>query len=160
LKAPVDIFNLEDATEDARVLFTDVESYFDELARLIEGKPAVFIFNLGESSFQAWADKRVQHVIVPACYQSDEIPITVDRTVQRNSLFVYIAADGPCLRPLFILPRKNSESELMKQGINSELATTPIKFRSSASSADLRSNCFHFIQATKHNRVTSVRLVQ
>jgi hypothetical protein len=84
----------------------DIESYFDELARLIDGKPAAFIFNLDDSGFQAWADKHVRHVIVPACYQSDEIPIPVDRAAQRNSLLAYIAADGTYLRPLLILPCK------------------------------------------------------
>jgi hypothetical protein len=53
----------------------DVESYFDELARFIDGKPAAFIFNLNESDFQAWADKRLRHVTVPVCYQSDKILI-------------------------------------------------------------------------------------
>jgi hypothetical protein len=138
-------------------------------------------------------------VIVPTCYQGDEIPIPVDSAAQRNSLLIYIAADGTYLRPLLILPRKTIESELIEQGTNSELATmvhqehgfiltvlfedwcyevfslreksgasvwsirekqssfqtgsavtTPIKFRSSASSADVESNCFHLIQATKH----------
>jgi hypothetical protein len=101
----------------------DVESYFDELAILIDGKPAAFISHLDESGFQAWADKRVQHVIIPACYQSDEIPILVDRVAQRNSLLVYIVADGTYLRPLLIIPHKTIESVLIEQGINSELAT-------------------------------------
>jgi hypothetical protein len=99
-----------------------VESYFGELARLIDGKSAAFIFNLDESGFQVWADKRVRHVIVPACYERDEIPISVDRAAQRKSLLVCITVYDTYLRPLLILTRETIERVLIEQGINSELA--------------------------------------
>jgi hypothetical protein len=66
----------------------DAQLYFEELARLVNGKPASLIFNLEESGFQDWADRRVRHVILPASYQGDEIPVPMDRSIKRMSLLV------------------------------------------------------------------------
>jgi hypothetical protein len=56
----------------------DIQVYFEDLAKLVDGKPAAFVFNLDESGFQDWVDKRVRHVIVPVTYEEEEIPIPVD----------------------------------------------------------------------------------
>jgi hypothetical protein len=47
--------------EKGRVQFDpqELQVYFEDLTRLVTGKPAAFVFNLDESGFQDWVDKCV-----------------------------------------------------------------------------------------------------
>jgi hypothetical protein len=99
----------------------EIAAYFELFDRNVAGIPAAFVFNLDESGFQDWADPRERMVIVPATVHDNKIGIPVNWTTRRSSLLVCIAADGPALRPMLILPRKTTERELFEQGINEEI---------------------------------------
>lgn len=101
---------------------TEIQSYFALLSENVDDVPAPFVFNLDESGFQDWADRRERTVIVPSTCSDDRIGMPIDRATKRSSLLLCIAADGTWLKPLLILPRKTIEKELLEEGINEQLA--------------------------------------
>jgi hypothetical protein len=98
-----------------------IQAFFDCLKHYVEGLPSAFIFNLDESVFQDWADRRKGTVIVPATYHQSEIACPIDRATKRSSLLLCLAADGTYLKPLLILPRKTIEPEVLEQGISESM---------------------------------------
>jgi hypothetical protein len=96
----------------------EIRAYFELLDHNVTGIPAAFSFNLDESGFQDWADRRERMVIVPATVHDDRVGIPADRSTKRSSLLLCIVADGTSLKPMLILPRKTIERELLEQGIN------------------------------------------
>jgi hypothetical protein len=100
----------------------EIHSYFAVLSENVNDVPAPFVFNLDESGFQDWVDRRERSVIVPSTYRDDTIGMPVDRAVKRTSLLLCIAADGTWLKPLLILQRKTIEKELIEEGINEQSA--------------------------------------
>jgi hypothetical protein len=68
---------------------SEIRSYFEILSENITGVPAGFVFNLDESGFQDWEDRRERMVITPSIYGADSIEISVDRDTKGSSLFVH-----------------------------------------------------------------------
>jgi hypothetical protein len=98
-----------------------MQAFLDRLKHYVEGLLSAFIFNLDESGFQDWADRRKPTVIVPATYHEFEITCPIDRATKRSSLLVCIAAEGTYLKLLLILPRKTIEPEVFEQGISESM---------------------------------------
>jgi hypothetical protein len=66
----------------------EILQYARRLATSVNGTPAAFVFNLDESGFQEWADRRESKVVVPSGFRDDSIMVPVDRNVKRSSLLV------------------------------------------------------------------------
>jgi hypothetical protein len=98
-----------------------IQTFFEGLKHYVEELPSAFIFNLDESGFQEWADRRKRTVIVHAIYQESEVACPIDRATKRSSLLVCIAADGTYLKPLLLLPGKTIEPEVLEQGISESM---------------------------------------
>jgi hypothetical protein len=96
----------------------ETELYFEALSQNVTDVPAAFLFNLDESGFRDWADRREQTVVVPSSYTANNIGIPVDRPMKRGSLLICISADGTALKPLLIIRRKTIEKEFFKEGIH------------------------------------------
>jgi hypothetical protein len=58
---------------------TAVEFYFDNLSENVTDVPAAFIFNLSESGFQDWVDRRERTVIASSKRKVEKIGIVIGR---------------------------------------------------------------------------------
>jgi hypothetical protein len=99
---------------------TEIAEYFDTIERLLNGVLVKMVFNVDETGFQPWADKRNIAVVVPSEYPNSEIQIGVDRVGQRTSMIVCIGAGDARLKPLVAIGRETYEAELLELGFDEE----------------------------------------
>lgn len=100
----------------------DAELFYELLKDAVNGIPAAFIFNLDEAGFQEWVDAREEKVVVPECYEGDDIKIPTDGNSKRSTLLACISAEGDALKPLLIVPRKTIETEQYECGYTKKKA--------------------------------------
>jgi hypothetical protein len=100
-----------------------IENFFREASRIIEGVPAYFIFNMDEMGHQEWADRKEIICVVPKFHEEDHVDFPVMRTGKRITLIACIALDGSLLRSTIIVPRKTVDTDLVLTGLTSEKVT-------------------------------------
>ena len=100
----------------------DIMKYYDLLNAMIQQIPGSFIFNVDESGCCDWTDAHEVKVLVPQWYEDSNIKIPVDRNSMRATIVGCIAADGTCMKPLVLLPRKTIDSDLILYGYNDNQA--------------------------------------
>lgn len=96
----------------------DIDTFYDELATLLQGIPGAFIFNIDESGVQEWTDAHHIRVLVPAEYTNDTIPLPKSRGSKRSTLVAGIAGDGTTLTPMVLISRTTIENEIALYGYN------------------------------------------
>ena len=94
----------------------EIDDYFCHLENLIHDIDDGFIYNIDETGFQDWTDRRDKRIIVPSDYELDSIPICVNRNSKRLTTVACINIDGSSLKPLIISERKTVEIELSQIG--------------------------------------------
>ena len=82
--------------------------------------PTHFFFNVDESGFQEFVDKRQTQLLVPSSYPYDSKVYSVDRGSKRTTLIGCICLDGSALKPCILSPSKSIETELINLGYNEE----------------------------------------
>jgi hypothetical protein len=102
--------------ERARVDPAEIDHWFDDLTRAIEGVPRKFIFNVDETGCSEYSDAHEIKVIVPDSHPDDTIPVPVNRHSKRASMVACIAADGYRMKPFIILERKTIETDIVLYG--------------------------------------------
>ena len=100
----------------------DILNYYTELEAVIEDVPGGFIFNVDESGCSDWCDAQEMRVLVPSSYEENSIKIPIDRNSKRATLVGCISADGKCMKPLILLPRKTIEEDIRLCGYNDDNA--------------------------------------
>jgi hypothetical protein len=108
--------------EDKRVEVSPeaVIRYLADLAGVIQGMPAHFVFNMDEMGHQEWADRQERTCYVPASVPGDQVPIPISGCSKRITLLACIGADGSHLKPLVVIPRKTVDADLLLTGLTSE----------------------------------------
>ena len=104
--------------EETRYLcpYTDIEQYYDDLAKLLESVPIGWLYNLDETGQQDFVDARQVHVLIPSDTKSGtRIRYAVDRNGKRCTALVCISSDGKFLKPLFVLPRKTVDIDIFDE---------------------------------------------
>jgi hypothetical protein len=109
--------------ERTRVKVDDIQAYFNVLKQKLTGVPAHFIFNMDEMGHSDWADRLDKTVWVSSSYDKKTVPLPVSRNGKRITLVATIALDGSICRPLFIVPRKTIDTDLVLMGLTSEKIT-------------------------------------
>ena len=106
--------------EDGRMRVTQqsIVDHFVNLGRAIEGVPSAMVINLDESGFQKYSDAHATIVIVPENQREQYYPVS--RAEKRATFLAAVAADGACLKPLLVLPRKTIDAELLLAGYTPE----------------------------------------
>lgn len=94
-----------------------IDIYFRELARLVDGKPAMLVANLDEMGYMESQDKHAQTVIIPKDADPRTVRVPVDRSSRRFTILQCIFADGTSARPAVVVPRKTGDQELLDLGI-------------------------------------------
>jgi hypothetical protein len=112
---------IEGKPMDAKRLQCDpdeINRYYDVLQNFLarDALPSALVINLDETGHDDWGDKKKHKVVVPDTYDGNQIEIPVSRESKRSTVLGAIAADGTCLRPLVIVPRKSIEQELYQMG--------------------------------------------
>jgi hypothetical protein len=97
-----------------------IAEYFDQIESMLTGIPAKIVFNVGETGFQPWVDKRNITVVVPVEYPHPEIQIGVNRSGQRRLIIVCIGAGRTRLKKLIAIARETYEAELLELGFDEE----------------------------------------
>jgi hypothetical protein len=100
-----------------------IEEFFGEAFRIIQGVPAHFIFNMDEMGHQEWADRQEMVCVVPSFHEGDHVNLPIPRTGKRITRIACIALDGSFLKPTIIIPRKTVDSDLALTGLTSEKVT-------------------------------------
>lgn len=104
-----------------------IKSFYEELARVLDGVPIGWLYNLDETGQQDFVDARELRVVVPAGSEAEEQAVyKVDRNGKRCTALHCIASDGTFLKPLFVLPRKTIDLEVFD-----ELSPSDVMFRES-----------------------------
>jgi hypothetical protein len=78
------------------------------------------IHNADEIVCSDWADVHEIRVLVPDTYPGSSIVVLVDRHSKRATLFGFIAADGPTIRPMIVVERVMMEYDIRLAGYSSE----------------------------------------
>jgi hypothetical protein len=112
---------IEGKPMDAKRLQCDpaaIDRYYESLERFLKNNstPSALVMNLDETGHDDWGDKKKHKVVVPVNYDESQIEIPVTRESKRSTVLGAIAADGTCLRPLVVVPRKSIERELFQLG--------------------------------------------
>jgi hypothetical protein len=94
----------------------EIDRWFDDLTREIEGVPRQFILNVDETGCSEYSDAHEIKVIVPDSHPDDTIPVPVNRHSKRASMVACIAADGWRMKPFIILERKTIETDIVLYG--------------------------------------------
>jgi hypothetical protein len=97
-----------------------IDDFYANIRTLIIDVPRAFVFNMDESGFADYPDARRETVVVPADYQGHEIRIPFDRSTKRATLVAAIAANCAALKPVIVVPRNTSETELSLWGYDAQ----------------------------------------
>lgn len=108
--------------EDTRLFASpsQIDEYFINLAKLINGIPASLVCNLDEMGFSEYVDTRPQTIVVPRSVKEDKILVPISRAKRRMTILWCIFADGTFINPLVVLSRKSIEKELFDAGFTPE----------------------------------------
>jgi hypothetical protein len=105
-------------TESGRVHASEeaIRAWYADLAEKVRDVRREFLFNVDEMGFSQWSDAKVSQVIVPFEYDELTIGVPVNRSSQRRSMCVCIAADGSTMRHFIIIERQTSDEEMRLMG--------------------------------------------
>jgi hypothetical protein len=81
----------------------DIIKWYEELADLIKGIPAAFIYNMDETGCSEFVASCKLIVVVPDDYKEETIPVPIDRHSKRSTLTGCVSADGKALKPFVII---------------------------------------------------------
>ena len=93
----------------------NMENYFIELKKAVDGVPASLVYNMDEAGQDEYVDEYSMKVIVKSDYQGEVTNIPVRRESKRATLIHYICNDGTYTKPLLIIPRKTVDSLILKR---------------------------------------------
>ena len=103
--------------EEARmkVSFDDISSYFDNLEKIISNYPSAFVYNVDESGFDKFADKKNCSIVVPNNINNTNWFHCVSRNEKRTTLIACVSADGGYVKPM-VVARESIDMELFELG--------------------------------------------
>lgn len=82
--------------------------YLDLVECIIEITPAELIYNIDETEFSDWEERRPKTVIVPSEISDDDLHYPINRGIRHVTLVVTVSGGGDAYFPLAV----TSESEL------------------------------------------------
>jgi hypothetical protein len=92
--------------------------YFSTLPKAIDDLPTAFIWNMDEIGHSDWADAHADTMFVPSDFESDSVPIPLNRTGERITLVGCICLDGSFTKPMVVIPRHTVDNDLPLLGVS------------------------------------------